>query len=106
MDKISFKSGQYALRRGDCAVGDEGTVLVSLDPQTGEMIGENGDVIIGCGIQCGSAYARSYQSQDWWMTSIVKEILEVHDGYAVIQTKNNKYYVGDARAVKEAIINI
>ena len=103
MDKISFDSGQYILRREDGHAGDSGGMLISIDPSTLLPVGSNGDVIVGCRIKCGSLYARSYQSQDWWMTSVVKEIKQLADGVALITTRNNRYYVGNAKDIASFI---
>lgn len=99
MDKITFNSGQFSLVREDREVGDHGGMLISIDPNTGLPVGNNGDVIVGCRIKCGSLYARSYQQQDWWMTSVVQDINKVNDNIAIITTRNNTYYVGDYSGV-------
>lgn len=104
-EKVSFKRGPYALRRIPDMMGDSGQMLNSIDPKTGLPVGENGDVIVGCRLQCGSTYARSYQFQDWWMCTVIKKIVEQHDGYAVVETESgNEYYVGETKKVTHAIL--
>ena len=103
-DRIAFDSGRYALLRSDGGAGDSGGMLVSIDPTTGDRIGDNGEVVVGCRIQCGSVTARSFSGQDWWLTSVVEEIIQNNDDSALIRTKSGSlYYVGKDRAVVEAV---
>ena len=53
-----------------------GPMLESINPETLETT--SGVIKVGCRIRCGSIYARTYASQDWWLTS--KEA--VADGFA------------------------
>jgi hypothetical protein len=56
-------------------------------------IGENGEIHVGCSIQCGNFYARSYSGQDWWLTTDVTEILETNEdnSYVKFKTGNSVY---------------
>jgi hypothetical protein len=90
---IKLKRGRYSLRRVRDGMGDSGHMLRALDPKTAEQVGENGDIAIGCAVQCGSIYARSYQHQDWWLTTPITEILEISDDkdYVKFKTGNSLY---------------
>lgn len=104
MNKLTFKSGNYFLRKkNDFSCGDSGGELVSIDPDTLQPAGENGEVKVGCRVRCGSIYARSYQKQDWWMTSTVNKIVKVENGWAIIETNNSVYVVGDTSKYQEAL---
>jgi len=53
---------------------------------------------IGCSLLVGSVTARSYSRQDWWMTTVITEILEEEertgeeDGYyCKFRTENSVY---------------
>lgn len=87
--------GPYSLIRERDGVGESGQMLKSINPKTGKQEGENGEVILGCALQCGSFYARTYQVQDWWLTTPVTEILEqAEDGaWVKVKTGNSVYMV-------------
>lgn len=92
-DKVVVKRGRYRLARDRDGAGDAGFSLVSLDPITGERVGEHGELHLGARIQCGSHYARSYTYQDWWMTTAITEFLEVSEdnSYVKFKTGNSVY---------------
>jgi hypothetical protein len=46
---------------------------------------------VGYGIAVGSPYARTYQAQDWWQTSIITEILEETETRVRFRTRNSIY---------------
>ena len=46
---------------------------------------------IGCSMLVGSVTARSYSEQDYWLTTVVTEILEETDDYVKFKTKNSEY---------------
>lgn len=83
----------YALRRESDGGGDSGGMSLAL------WIGEDGQVQeqynarpkVGVCIRVGSVYARTYQSQDWWQTSFITEILEERDNYVRFRTGNSVY---------------
>lgn len=47
--------------------------------------------IVGCSLLVGSVTARSYSSQDYWLTTEIAEILEETENYCIFETKNSKY---------------
>lgn len=53
--------------------------------------------VVGCSLLVGSVTARSYSDQDYWLTTVVTEILEEEkdaDGYlkfVKFKTKNSEY---------------
>ena len=67
--------GHFSIQRVSDGAGDSGSMLVPVDRSTGDH-GENGIVKVGLAIKCGSHYARSYQYQDWWMTTAVVAIYD------------------------------
>lgn len=46
---------------------------------------------IGCSMLVGGVTARSYQHQDYWLTTVVTEILEEQDNYVRFKTENSEY---------------
>jgi len=96
INKVEIKSGggNYYLERDRDKAGDYGTMLRSLDIE-GKQVGENGELHLGCSIQCGSQYARTMQWQDWWLTTPITEFLEISkDGtFVKFRTKNSVYSV-------------
>ena len=46
---------------------------------------------IGCSMLVGSVTARTYQHQDYWLTTEVLEILEDTEDVVVFKTKNSVY---------------
>jgi len=51
--------------------------------------------VVGCSMRVGSVTARSYSNRDWWMTTLVTEILEeeIQDDllYVKFKTENSVY---------------
>lgn len=47
--------------------------------------------IIGCSMLVGAVTARSYSYQDWWLTSVVTEVIEETDDYVKFKTNNSIY---------------
>ena len=45
---------------------------------------------VGCSMLVGSVTARSYSSQDYWLTTIVTEILEESESYVRFKTENSE----------------
>jgi len=93
--KVKVRGGRYSLIRNRDGSGDSGMMLISIDPETGKQKGENGEVHLGCCIQCGSPFARSMQWQDWWLTTPVKKILRKTKNSSIIEieTANSTYTV-------------
>ena len=46
---------------------------------------------VGCSMLVGSVTARSYSSQDYWLTTVVTEILEDRGDYVRFKTGNSEY---------------
>ena len=86
-----LKGGYFYLSREGDQEGDCGPMLLSLKPISLDKKGKNGEVHVGCHIQCGSLTERSFQWQDFWITTPVVKILEVHDKEIRFQTRNSIY---------------
>jgi hypothetical protein len=93
----------YALREDGSYVegkGDAGPLSAAhkVSEDGKELVGVkyNAEPEVGCCMQVGSPYARSFSSRDWWMTTPVTEIVsreEEEDGTVtvVFKTKNSTY---------------
>ena len=83
----------YSLRRESDGAGDSGGMSLAL------WIGEDGQVQeqynarpkVGVALRVGSVYARTYQDQDWWQTSLITEILVDREDYVRFRTGNSTY---------------
>jgi hypothetical protein len=73
--------------------GDSGGLLESLTVEDDKVVHYPAEVRVGCRVRCGSVYARTMQSQDWWMTSLVQEILEATPQRVRFRTLNSIYIV-------------
>lgn len=96
MISVQLKPGKYGLSRiePNDGAGDSGPVLISRDPENDfKRKGEFGEIHVGCRIECGSITARSYSAQDYWLTSLVTEILSVNEDRTevIFKTGNSKY---------------
>lgn len=47
--------------------------------------------IVGCSLLVGSITARSYGNQDYWLTTVITEIVEKTDDYCIFKTENSTY---------------
>lgn len=47
--------------------------------------------VVGCSMLVGSVTARTYQHQDYWLTTPVTEILEEREDYVRFKTGNSEY---------------
>ena len=47
--------------------------------------------VVGASMLVGSVTARTYESQDFWLTTPVVEILEEREDYVKFRTKNSIY---------------
>jgi len=47
--------------------------------------------ILGCAMLVGSVTARSYQHQDYWLTTYITEIIEEKEDYVKFRTGNSIY---------------
>ena len=79
--------------------GDSGPISVAHQVKNDKLTGftkQHAEPELGCCMQVGSPYARSYSAQDWWMTTPVTEIVSRtvdNDGTitVVFKTKNSTY---------------
>jgi hypothetical protein len=46
---------------------------------------------VGVAMRVGVVYARTYQEQDWWQTTMITEILEESENYVKFRTGNSVY---------------
>jgi hypothetical protein len=85
----------YSLERIEPAdhAGDSGPMsnAVWLDENDQAQSDPDARPRVGAAIQVGSFYARSFQRQDWWRTSIITEILEDEEDKVIFKTRNSKY---------------
>jgi len=89
----------YSLRRTRDGAGDSGNMSLALwfsrDEENGYGHEDNAEPRVGVIMRVGSTYARSYQEQDWWQTTLITEILETRetpDGkYVRFKTGNSEY---------------
>lgn len=77
MKEVKLQGGKYSLRRDSDQAGDSGPMLISVDPGSWKTESDNGIIMVGMAIRCGSINGRTFASQDWWQTTAVVEILEV-----------------------------
>jgi hypothetical protein len=81
------------LRRISDGAGDMGArseaIAWNADGTFKEIVGRRPTV--GCSILVGSVTARTYQHQDYWLTTPVTEILEEKDNYVKFKTENSEY---------------
>jgi len=80
MERVVLKPGRYSLY-SDKGCGDSGPVLHPVDRNSGSIasVGDNGEIRVGMSVLCGSLTARTYNCQDWWLTTAVEEIVEVNE---------------------------
>ena len=101
---VKLRQGSYYLTKVNGSQGESGSLLESLKEPEGlsefhlsdlTQVGENGEIHVGCRIKCGSLTARSFQYQDWWMTSCVQKILDFKEGcWVLFETLNSTYKAG------------
>jgi hypothetical protein len=87
--------GSYIEHKGDSGpmsaahkVSEDGVSLVGVK--------YNAEPEVGCCMQVGTPYARSFSSRDWWMTTPVTEIVSREEEQygtviVVFKTKNSTY---------------
>lgn len=81
---------RYSLVREGDHMGDSGPMCQILDRESYMPIEGETYPRIGCGVRVGSYYGRTFDSQDWWQTSPVTEILEESvddEGYRTVKFK-------------------
>lgn len=83
----------YSLRREHDGAGDSGGMSLALwlDEQGQIQQEQNARPKVGVCIRVGSVYARTYESQDWWQTSFITEILEESENLVRFRTGNSVY---------------
>ena len=83
---------------GDPCTGDSGGMSMALWDE-GEQVKTENDARpqVGKVIRVGSIYARSYQQQDWWQTSEIKEILEESQDRVKFLTNSGSTYVWEIK---------
>ena len=102
-NRIDLGPGRYRLTRLRDNAGDSGPLLeaINRNPLTSDADPDDpvripNAVIIGYGVRVGSFYARSYQQQDWWLTTAVAEFLEVRidkqSAFIRFRTENGSVY--------------
>jgi len=79
--RISDGAGDMGARSEAIAWNEDGTFK--------EIVGHRPTV--GCSMLVGSVTARTYQRQDYWLTTPVTEILEEHVDYVRFKTGNSEY---------------
>lgn len=81
------------LRRISDGSGDSGARVQAIrwneDGTFKEVVGNR--PIVGCSLMVGSVTARSYSSQDYWLTTKVTEITEEREDYIRFKTGNSEY---------------
>lgn len=81
------------LRRISDGAGDSGSNCQAIawneDGTFKEVVSDK--PTIGCSFLVGSATARTYSHQDYWLTTVVTEILEETEEYVKFKTGNSVY---------------
>lgn len=87
-----------SLRRVTDGKGDDGSMVQAIrwneDGSFKEVAGNY--PMVGCSLRVGSVTARTYSNQDWWMTTVIEEILEEEElpngrKYCKFRTANSIY---------------
>ena len=92
LDRISLNGKRFSLKRETDQAGDYGSILISQDKNR-HPVGENGEIIVGYYLECGSPFPRSFSTQDYWLTTEVQEIHPIDKKKVRIKTKNSWYIV-------------
>jgi len=88
MKGYKMKYSLYRIYPND-NMGDSGMMSEAIDPITFKVIGYR--PVVGCCMRVGSFMARTYQYQDWWMTTPIIEIIEEDENKVVFSTQNSTY---------------
>lgn len=78
--------------------GDSGTMSMALWPNPDKNASEkilseqNARPRVGVAMRVGSIIVRSYLSQDWWQTTLIKEIIEDTPNKVVFKTTSGSEY--------------
>lgn len=83
----------YSLRRERDNEGDAGGMSMAIwfDENNELQTKQNARPRVGVAMRVGSVYARTYQEQDWWQTSLITEIIEDREDYVRFRTGNSIY---------------
>jgi len=88
----------YSLKRLRDNAGDSGGMSLGMwldesKPEGDQVVyEENARPRVGIALRVGSLYARTYHAQDWWQTTIIKEIIEDRPNYVKFATENGSTY--------------
>jgi len=81
------------LRRTSDGAGDEGGLSMAIkwndDNTYKETVSDRPTV--GCSMYVGAVTARTYQHQDYWLTTEITEIIEDTGDYVKFKTGNSEY---------------
>lgn len=80
--------------------GDSGQMSVAITPtfdsDTNKAVDvqyeQNARPRVGVAMRVGSFMARSYQAQDWWQTTLIKEIVSDTPNEVVFRTQSGSEY--------------
>lgn len=83
----------YSLRRISDGAGDNGTIsrIHRREPDGSIKTVEDARPTIGYAIEVGSRGARTYSHQDFWVTTVITDILEDEGNRVVFRTSNSVY---------------
>ena len=84
----------YHLKRQRDGAGDSGNMSLALwiDDEGTMQYEQNARPRVGVAMRVGSAFARSFMIQDWWQTTLIKEIVEESDDCVIFKTENGSTY--------------
>lgn len=75
--------------RGDCGPM---SLAISYNSDTNEYeVEHDARPRVGVQMRVGSITARSYEAQDWWQCTDIKEIIEESEHKVVFRTRNSTY---------------
>lgn len=80
------------LRRTSDGAGDMGARSEAIAWENGvfkEIVGNR--PTLGCSMIVGGVTARTYQQQDYWLTTVITEIIEERQDYVRFKTENSEY---------------
>lgn len=81
------------LKRVSDGAGDSGSLVQAIkwseDGRFKEVV--DSKPVVGCSLLVGSVVARTLISQDYWLTTVVTEILEEREDYVRFRTENSEY---------------
>jgi len=74
--------------------GDSGgmSLAITVAADGTQTVEDDATPKVGVYMRVGSLYARSFQSQDWWQTNIITEIIEDTTNYVKFKTASGSIY--------------